>query len=169
MRHCEALPDLTYCCIFAWCSWILCRVKFRAGPFAGLDLRASQHPVAEHAVFARVSWEGLVLRLKIGSITYMVHLIVTRLLLIHWYYARCAIVGKEFGLFGFSVLLKLVYMTSGASLGNIEISCYLLSTSDLLFNIVVTDIGISLWNLCLGVVNISIVNGVTEADFSVWD
>ena len=124
--------------------------------------------MAEQAVFVSVSWEGLVLRLKVCSITYMVHLVVARLLLVHWYYAWCTIISKEFSLFRFSVLLKLVYVTSGASLSDIEITCYLLSTCNLLFNIVVADIGISLWNLCLGVVHISIVNGVAETDFSLW-
>ena len=60
-------------------------------------------------------------------------------------------------------------MTTGACLGNVEISCGLLPTSNLLFNIVVADVGISLWNLCLGIVNIPVVDCVAEVDLLLRD
>ena len=60
-------------------------------------------------------------------------------------------------------------MTTGACLGDVEISCGLLPTSNLLFNIIVADIGISLWKLCLGIVNIPVVDFVAEVDFLIRD
>ena len=94
MWHREAFPNFTDCCIFACSERIICRIKFIVRPLAGLYLGAGQHPVAEEAVLARVSREGLVLLLKVGSIAQMVHGVVTRLLLIHRNYARSAIIGK---------------------------------------------------------------------------